>query len=109
MFIGSSMVARQSFTSVTWCQRLREEGLRISSNRAQPKPIAVPSVLDYVWFQLLASPMAALLKDGIETDRQAAISSIASETATFSNPSMLDGGKSCFPQEAYVATAWSAD
>ena len=49
--------------------------------------------------------MTVLLKDKIEPDRQAIITSVASKTATFSMPSMLDGGKFTFPQEAYVAVA----
>jgi ubiquinone/menaquinone biosynthesis C-methylase UbiE len=69
--------------------------------------IVFPSVLDYVRFQLLATPMTVLLKDKIEPDRQAIITSIASKTATFSMPSMLEGGKFTFPQEAYVAVARS--
>jgi ubiquinone/menaquinone biosynthesis C-methylase UbiE len=67
--------------------------------------IAFPSVLDYVRFQLLATPMAVLLKGRSEADRQAAISSIASETARSSSASMLHDSKFSFPQEAYVATA----
>ena len=39
--------------------------------------IAFPSVLDYVRFQLLATPMAALLRDRDEADRQATIKTIA--------------------------------
>jgi ubiquinone/menaquinone biosynthesis C-methylase UbiE len=70
--------------------------------------IAFPSVLDYVRFQLLATPMSVLLKDRAEADRQAAISSIALETAHFSIDSMLYDGKFSFPQEAYVATARGA-
>ena len=67
--------------------------------------IAFPSVLDYVRFQLLATPMAALLSDRDEADRQAAIQTIASETANFSDPAMLEGGGFSFRQEAYVGTA----
>jgi ubiquinone/menaquinone biosynthesis C-methylase UbiE len=67
--------------------------------------IAFPSVFDYVSFQLLATPMAALLSDRIESDRQAAIKTIASETATLSDPGMLEGGSFSFQQEAYVGTA----
>jgi ubiquinone/menaquinone biosynthesis C-methylase UbiE len=67
--------------------------------------IAFPSVLDYVRFQLLATPMAVLLSDRGEADRQAAIKTIASETTSFSDPAMLEGGAFSFPQEAYVATA----
>jgi Methylase involved in ubiquinone/menaquinone biosynthesis len=67
--------------------------------------IAFPSVLDYVRFQLLATPMSTLLSDFSETDRQAAIKMIASETASFSNPEMLEGGGFSFGQEAYIGTA----
>ena len=67
--------------------------------------IVFPSVLDYVRFQLLATPMASLLKDKIEPERQVIMSSVASKVATLSTPSMLDGGKFTFPQEAYVAIA----
>ena len=66
--------------------------------------IAFPSVLDYVRFQLLATPMAALLSNRDEADRQAAIKTIALETASFSDRSMLEGGGFSFRQEAYVGT-----
>jgi ubiquinone/menaquinone biosynthesis C-methylase UbiE len=65
--------------------------------------IAFPSVLDYVRFQLLATPMTVLLKDS--DDGQAVISQIAAETARFSTASMLRDGAFSFPQEAYVAMA----
>ncbi len=67
--------------------------------------IVFPSVLDYVRFQLLATPMTILLKDRAEPERQAIISSVSSKTASLSTPTMLDGGKFTFPQEAYVALA----
>ena len=67
--------------------------------------IAFPSVLDYVRVQLLATPMATLLSDLPETDRQSAIKTIASETASFSSPEMLEGGGFSFGQEAYVGMA----
>jgi hypothetical protein len=70
--------------------------------------IVFPSVLDYVRFQLLATPMTVLLNDKTEPERQAVISSVASKTAILSTPAMLDGGKFTFPQEAYVAIAQSA-
>jgi ubiquinone/menaquinone biosynthesis C-methylase UbiE len=66
--------------------------------------IAFPSVLDYVRFQLLATPMAALLSTRDEADRQAAIKTIALDTASFSDPAMLEGGGFSFRQEAYVGT-----
>jgi SAM-dependent methyltransferase len=67
--------------------------------------IAFPSVLDYVSFQLLGTPMAALLSDRTENDRQAAIKNVALDTANFSDPAMLEGGAFSFEQEAYVGTA----
>ena len=70
--------------------------------------IVFPSVIDYVRFQVLATPMTILLKDKIETERQAIISSVASKAATLSSASMLEGGKFTFTQEAYVAVAWSS-
>jgi ubiquinone/menaquinone biosynthesis C-methylase UbiE len=67
--------------------------------------IAFPSVLDYVRFQLLATPMAVLLSDRAEADRQAAIKTVALDTAHFSDPAMLEGGAFSFEQEAYVGRA----
>jgi hypothetical protein len=62
-------------------------------------------VIDYVRFQLLATPMAALLKDTGDAERQAIISSVAAKTASFSTLTALASGKFSFAQEAYVATA----
>jgi SAM-dependent methyltransferase len=67
--------------------------------------IVFPSVLDYVRFQLLATPMTTLLKDRVEAERQAIIAAVALRTARFATPTMLEEGKFSFPQEAYVATA----
>lgn len=67
--------------------------------------IAFPSVLDYVRFQLLATPMAALLGNHPESERQVVIDKIASEVADMSEDEMLQGGGFSFPQEAYVGTA----
>jgi SAM-dependent methyltransferase len=67
--------------------------------------IAFPSVLDYVRFQLLATPMATLLSDRDEADRQATIETIALATASFSDAATLEGGRFSFHQEAYVGTA----
>jgi hypothetical protein len=53
--------------------------------------------------------MTMLLKEKTEPERQAIISSVASTAATLSNPSMLDGGRFAFPQEAYVAIARPSD
>ena len=67
-----------------------------------------PSVLDYVRFQIVATPMTVRLKDKTESERQADILSVASKTATLSTPAMCEGGKFTFPQEAYVAIGRNA-
>jgi ubiquinone/menaquinone biosynthesis C-methylase UbiE len=67
--------------------------------------IVFPSVLDYVRFQLLATPMTALLKSNSQPERQAIIASVASKTATLSTQATLAAGKFSFPQEAYIAIA----
>jgi hypothetical protein len=71
--------------------------------------IVFPSVLDYVRFQLLATPMTILLQDEVDPERQAIISSVAAKTASLSAPSMLGAGKFTFPQEAFVAVARPSD
>ena len=52
--------------------------------------ITFPSVLDYVRFQLLATPMTPLVKERAEFRRQAIISSVASEIIALSTPAMLE-------------------
>jgi hypothetical protein len=70
--------------------------------------ISFPSVLDYVRFQLVATPMTVLLANRTEPERQAIISSVASKATTLCTPAMLDGGGFTFAQEAYVAVARNA-
>jgi ubiquinone/menaquinone biosynthesis C-methylase UbiE len=84
---------------------LRGSGFSTVDVQTVEQTIAFPSVLDYVRFQLLATPMTVLLKDLTEPEREAIISSIASKTMTFSRPAMLEGSRFTFPQEAYVAIA----
>ena len=87
---------------------LRDAGFGAVDVLTVEQTIVFPSALDYVRFQLLATPMRVLLNDKTEPERQAVISSVASKTAILSTPAMLDGGKFTFPQEAYVAIARSA-
>jgi len=95
-----------SFASPAQLEKLLDDaGFGTVDVQTVVQTIAFPSVLDYVRFQLLATPMAILLKDKIEPERQAIISSVASRAAALSTPAMLDGGRFTFPQEAYVATA----
>jgi ubiquinone/menaquinone biosynthesis C-methylase UbiE len=87
---------------------LIEAGFANVEVRTVVQQIAFPSVLDYVRFQLLATPMAALLSNRDEADRQAVIKTIALETASFSDPAMLEGGRFSFRQEAFVGTGHAA-
>lgn len=69
------------------------------------KQITFPSVLDYVRFQLIATPMASLLSNRTDHQRESAIRQIATHAQSLLGPEMLQGGRLSFPQEAYVATA----
>jgi ubiquinone/menaquinone biosynthesis C-methylase UbiE len=69
------------------------------------KQITFPSMLDYVRFQLTATPMTALLKERDPTERERLILSIADDAASRLTPLMLAGGKLTFPQESFVVTA----
>jgi ubiquinone/menaquinone biosynthesis C-methylase UbiE len=105
---GSSLIKRgeHSFTDPAQLETLlKDADFAAVSVQTVEQTIAFPSVLDYVRFQLLATPMTALLKDKTEPDRQKIIASVASRTAALAAPSMLDGGRFTFPQEAYVAIA----
>lgn len=67
--------------------------------------LTFPSVLNYVRFQLVATPQTGLLRDRQDAEHEAIIASVASETARLSTPTMLRGGTFTFPQEAYVVLA----
>jgi SAM-dependent methyltransferase len=67
--------------------------------------VAFPSVLDYVKFQLLATPMTVLLRERSESERQELITLVASRTTALLTPAMLADGRFTFPQEAYVGIA----
>ncbi len=69
------------------------------------KRITFPSVLDYVRFQLIATPMAALLKTQNASERDAMIKAIAAENRALLDPELIHDGRLSSPQEAYVATA----
>jgi ubiquinone/menaquinone biosynthesis C-methylase UbiE len=69
------------------------------------KRITFPSVLDYVRFQLVATPMAGLLRDRNAVERESIIEAIAADTQTLLSSEMLRDGRLSFPQEAHVAVA----
>jgi ubiquinone/menaquinone biosynthesis C-methylase UbiE len=103
---GASRIKRRehSFTEPTQLETLlRDSGFDAVEVKTVEQTIVFPSVLDYVRFQLLATPMTVLLKDRTDPERQAIISSIASKTAALSTLAMLEGGRFTFPQQAYVA------
>ena len=62
------------------------------------KRITFPSMLDYVRFQLTATPMAALLKEKDAAEGDRVIRSISADAASRLDPSMMDG-RLTFPQE----------
>src|SRR4029079_1397997 len=72
---------------------LKDSGFGAVDVQTVEQTIAFPSVLDYVRFQLLATPMAALLKDRTPAEREAIISSFASKTTTLSTPAMIAAGR----------------
>ena len=72
------------------------------------KRITFPSVLDYVRFQLIATPMADLLADRRDPEREAIICDIASHARSLLDADLLHGGRLCFPQVAFIATALEA-
>jgi ubiquinone/menaquinone biosynthesis C-methylase UbiE len=67
--------------------------------------ITLPSMLDYVRFQLTATPMATLLQDKQADERERLIEMIARDAASRLDASMLADGKLTFPQQAFVLTA----
>jgi ubiquinone/menaquinone biosynthesis C-methylase UbiE len=98
-----------SFNDATQLEALlRGSGFNAVDIQTVEQTIVFPSVIDYVRFQLLATPMTVLLQDLTEPEREAIISSIASKTMQLSSPAMLEGGRFTFPQEAYVAMAQSS-
>jgi ubiquinone/menaquinone biosynthesis C-methylase UbiE len=86
----------------TW---VRQAGFAVVDVATVAKEITFPSMLDYVRFQLTATPMAALLNEKDGAEREHLIESIAVDGASRLDPSMLAGGKLTFPQESFVVTA----
>jgi ubiquinone/menaquinone biosynthesis C-methylase UbiE len=86
----------------TWAN---EAGFDVVDVATVAKQITFPSMLDYVRFQLTATPMAALLNQKDAAERKRTIMSIASNAASRLDPSMLAGGRLTFPQESFVVTA----
>ena len=98
-----------SFTDATQLETLlHDSGFNAVEVKTVEQTIVFPSVLDYVRFQLVATPMTVLLKDRTEPEREVTISSITSKTIALSSPAMVEGGRFTFPQQAYIAIAQSS-
>src|SRR5262249_30910022 len=69
------------------------------------KQITFPSVLDYVRFQLIATPMAALLRDKTASGGDDIIRSVAADTRSILAREYLANDRLSFPQESFVALA----
>jgi SAM-dependent methyltransferase len=69
--------------------------------------ISLPSIEDYVRFQLVATPMAGLLSKLELNARDQAIEAVALRTKAFLDPALTRDGQFNFPQEAYVVSARS--
>ncbi|WP_027571805.1 class I SAM-dependent methyltransferase [Bradyrhizobium sp. WSM1743] len=83
----------------------KQAGFDFVDVAAVTKQIEFPSMLDYVRFQLTATPMAGLLKDKGAPKRERLITSISDDAASRLDHSMLAGGKLTFPQQSFVAIA----
>jgi ubiquinone/menaquinone biosynthesis C-methylase UbiE len=86
----------------TWA---KQAGFDVVNVDAVTKQITFPSMLDYVRFQLTATPMAGLLKDKDAPERDGLITSISNDAASRLDHSMLADGKLTFPQQSFVAIA----
>jgi ubiquinone/menaquinone biosynthesis C-methylase UbiE len=105
---GSSRTKRSEHLSCdaqqvgTWA---KQAGFDVVDVATVAKQITFPSMLDYVRFQLTATPMAGLLKENNAAERERLIESIAADAASRLDASMLASGKLTFPQESLVVTA----
>jgi ubiquinone/menaquinone biosynthesis C-methylase UbiE len=86
----------------TWAKQAGFDGVDVVT---VAKQITFPSMLDYVRFQLTATPMAALLKEKDAAERERLVGLIAAGATTRLDPSMLTDGRLTFPQECFVVTA----
>ena len=77
--------------------------------KAVTQEIKFPSVLDYVRFQLLATPMAQLLDEFANSDRDAIVADVALRTGSYLDASLIKDGAFCFPQQAFVAISGQPD
>jgi hypothetical protein len=105
---GSSRIKRSEHLSCSeqevggWAEQAGFAAVKMAT---VAKQIIFPSMLDYVRFQLTATPIAALLKEQDAAAREHLIRSIAADATSRLPQSMLTGGNLTFPQESFVLTA----
>jgi ubiquinone/menaquinone biosynthesis C-methylase UbiE len=84
---------------------LTTEGFKDVVVKTVTQRISFPSVLDYVRFQLIATPMAGLLNNRSDLEREKVVEAVAAHTASLLESEMLRDGRLTFPQVAHVALA----
>jgi len=84
---------------------MRQAGFDDVGVETVSKQISFPSVLDYVRFQLTATPMAALIKGQDGAGRERIIIEIADDVADRLDSTMLANDRLTFPQESFVVVA----
>jgi ubiquinone/menaquinone biosynthesis C-methylase UbiE len=98
--------AEHVFASADEVGRLiAEQGFDEVKVHTVTKNISFPSVMEYVRFQLVATPMAELLRDMHANEREDELKLVAAETAAILAPGMALSSRLSFPQEAHVAVA----
>jgi ubiquinone/menaquinone biosynthesis C-methylase UbiE len=88
---------------------LTQAGFSQVSIEKVAKRITFPSVLNYVRIQLIATPMALLLGERNEIEREEMIEAIASDTRALLPSDAIADGQLSFPQGALVATAFRGE
>ncbi len=88
---------------------LADEGFAQIEVNTVTQHISFPSVLDYVRFQLTATPIASLLNHRNQMERESTIKEVASITQSLLGPELLRDGRLTSPQEGHVATARRSD
>jgi ubiquinone/menaquinone biosynthesis C-methylase UbiE len=83
----------------------KQAGFAVVDIAIVTKQITFPSMLDYIRFQLTATPMAALLNGKYAAEREHLVLSIAADAISRIDHSMLAEGKLTFPQQSFVAMA----
>jgi ubiquinone/menaquinone biosynthesis C-methylase UbiE len=88
---------------------LADEGFVQIEVNTVTQHISFPSVLDYVRFQLTATPIASFLSHRSQMERESTTKKVASIIESLLGPELLRDGRLTSPQEGHVATARRSD